>query len=213
MASAADIDQQPVSTRRLEGFTDGVFAIAATLLVLGISDEGFGHITSERGLLAALASIGPSILNVAVSFLLLGLLWSIHVRQFEHIVRVDGALLWLNILRLLGVVLIPFVTSLNDDYGQYLSARIALPMVFLVVVVLSAWQWAYASDPRRNFIDDLPEAIVHNSRVNAITAVCIAAAVVALSSLIGSFAFLLFVLDPVASLVLRRAGVLRTAAS
>ncbi|RNE66605.1 TMEM175 family protein [Cryobacterium tepidiphilum] len=210
-AAAADIDRQPVSTRRLEGFTDGVFAIAATLLVLDMSTADFGRIASERDLVDALVAIAPSVLNVAISFLLLGLLWSIHVRQFEHIVRVDGALIWLNTLRLLGVVLVPFVTSLNDDFSDYLAGRMALPVVFLAVVVLSAWQWFYASAPGRGFLDDMSEVLVHNSRVNAVTAVAIATAVVALSSLIGSFAFLLFALDPVISQLLRHAGIVRDA--
>jgi uncharacterized membrane protein len=197
-----------VSTRRLEAFTDGVFAIAATLLVLDIRVDDLGAINSENEMWAGIASLGPAIVNLGVSFLLLGLLWTIHVRQFEYIVRVDGTLLWLNILRLLVVVLVPFSTSLNDDYGEFLAGRMLLPLNFFVLVVIGAVQWAYATRPGRRLVAGLSADAIRTSRVNAFTAVVIGAAVLALSSLVGSIAFLLFALDPLVSVVLRRAGVI-----
>jgi uncharacterized membrane protein len=91
-SAASDLDRQPVSTRRLEAFTDGVFAIAAALLVLNLTVSDIGRVSSEQEMLAGLVSLGPSILDFTISFLLLGLLWTIHVRQFDHIERVDGFL-------------------------------------------------------------------------------------------------------------------------
>lgn len=198
-----------LSTRRLEAFTDGVFAIAATLLVLDLTVRELGSIATDRQMWDGLLSLWPTVLNVAISFLLLGLLWSIHMRQFEYIERVNGTLIWLNIVRLLGVVLVPFTTRLNNEYSEFLAGRILLPVNFLAIVVLGAWQWFYATAPRHGLTANLTPTAIHNTRTHALTAVVLACAVVPLSAWVGSLAFLLFALDPVASVVLRRLGVLR----
>lgn len=119
-------EERTLSPRRLEAFSDGVFAIAATLLVLDLSVENLGAITSNDQLWRALGSISESLLSFVISFLLLCMLWMVHARQFEHVVRVDNTVLWLNCLRLLGVVLIPFTTSLNADFSGLLLGRLVL---------------------------------------------------------------------------------------
>jgi hypothetical protein len=73
----------------------------------------------------------------------------------------------MNILRLFGVVLVPFVTSLNDEYSTYLIGRMALPIVFFVIVLLSAVQWFYATPPGRGLTVGLTSTTAHNNRVNA----------------------------------------------
>jgi uncharacterized membrane protein len=207
--STVDLDRLPVSTRRLEAFTDGVFSIAATLLVLELTAGALGEVHSDAEFWRALFAIVPAVLNFAISFLLLGLLWMVHVRQFEHVVAVDTPMLWLNVLRLLGVVFVPFATVLNDEYSGFLGGRMMLPATFLWVILFGTWQWIYATNPRRGLVRDLPVAALHNSRVAAWSALVTAVLVVALSAIIGSFAFLLFALDPVVRMVLRRMGVLR----
>ena len=78
-----------VSTRRLEAFTDGVFAIAATLLVLDLTVNDLSGATTDAELWHGHVGMWPAISSFAISFFLLCLLWSIHVRQFEFIPRVD----------------------------------------------------------------------------------------------------------------------------
>lgn len=206
---SVDIDRQPVSTRRLEAFSDGIFAIAATLLVLELTAAKFGEINTDADFLRGLLATVPTLLNFALSFLLLGLLWMIHVRQFEHVVLVDTTLLWLNVFRLLGVVFVPFATTLNDEYGAYAAGRMILPVTFLWVIAFGTWQWHYATAPHRTLVRDLSPAAVHNSRVANVSALVTVMLVVALSFLIGSFAFVLFALDPLVRRALRRLGILR----
>jgi len=206
---AVDIDRQPVSTRRLEAFSDGVFAIAATILVLDLTAGAIGEIDTDAEFLSSLFATVPEMLNFALSFVLLGLLWMIHVRQFEYVVAVDTTLLWLNVLRLLGVVFVPFATTLNNEYSEFIGGRMILPVTFLWVIVFGTAQWHYATAVDRKLVRDLSPVAVHNSRVAAVSALVTAILVVALSAIIGSFAFLLFALDPFVRLVLRRMGVLR----
>ncbi|MGO4782469.1 TMEM175 family protein [Cryobacterium sp. W22_MBD10_FK3] len=198
-----------LSTRRLESYTDGVFAIAATLLVLNVSVDGIGVARSDTDFVHQIGDLAPSVLNMVVSFLLLSLLWVIHVRQFEFIPRVDSTIVWLNNFRLLWVVLVPFTTSLNDEFGRFLLGRTLLPLNFLLILLFSTWQWFHASSPRRRLVQGASDAAIHNARVNSVSALGEAFGVVLLATLVGSPAFLLFVLDPLISLLLRRAGVLR----
>ncbi|TFB97810.1 DUF1211 domain-containing protein [Cryobacterium adonitolivorans] len=208
-AGGASPRRTVLSTRRLESYTDGVFAIAATLLVLNVSVDSIGVVTSNAEFLHQISALVPSVLNVVISFLLLSLLWLIHVRQFEFIPRVDTTIIWLNNFRLLGVVLVPFTTSLNDELSRFLLGRILLPLNFFVILLFSTWQWFHASSPRRRLGEGASAAAVHNARVYNVSALAQAFAVVLLATLVGSPAFFLFALDPLIALVLRRAGVLR----
>jgi len=92
---------------RTEAFSDGVFAIAATLLVLEIKvPAANGHLLSDLG------HEWPAFASYAVSFFTIGIVWINHHAVFEHLRAVDRALLVLNMLLLLLVALIPFPTAL-----------------------------------------------------------------------------------------------------
>jgi uncharacterized membrane protein len=93
-------------TSRLEAFSDGVFAIAITVLVLGIAAP-----VKTDHLLARLLDLWPSYLGYVLSFLLIGLLWVNHHVMFEHIERSDRLLMFLNTLLLLVVAFVPFATA------------------------------------------------------------------------------------------------------
>ncbi|SDS72048.1 TMEM175 family protein [Microterricola viridarii] len=192
-------EERTLSPRRLEAFSDGVFAIAATLLVLDLSVENLGAITSNDQLWRALGSISESLLSFVISFLLLCMLWMVHARQFEHVVRVDNTVLWLNCLRLLGVVLIPFTTSLNADFSGLLLGRLVLPLNFLFVLVLGWALWGYVSKRSRGLLDQMSDAAVRSSGRRALGAVIAGLVVVLLAPFIGSWAFLAFAVSPLTS--------------
>lgn len=96
---------------RTEAFSDGVFAVAITLLVLNFH-------TPEGNLRTGLLHMWPSLLAYVVSFLNVGIMWMNHHAMLRHVVRVDRALQLLNLLLLMAVVLVPFPT---DMLGQLLG--------------------------------------------------------------------------------------------
>ena len=99
---------------RIEAFSDGVFAIAITLLVIEI---GVPHIQGEGTTLShALLEQWPSYLGYAISFLQIGVIWANHHNRFRFIARSDHILLFLNILFLMCVAFIPFPTALLAEY-------------------------------------------------------------------------------------------------
>jgi uncharacterized membrane protein len=100
------------ATNRLEAFSDGVFAIAITLLVLEL------HIpeTGGRSLARALADEWPQFAAYLTSFLIIGIMWVNHHSMFRQITRADRLLLFLNLLLLLWTALLPFPTELIARY-------------------------------------------------------------------------------------------------
>ena len=112
MAAPAPVERPDTPTDRTESFSDGVFAVAITLLVL---DLGVGNV--RRGeLAAALGRQWPHYAAFVVSFLTIGIIWSNHHAMFERIVRVDRPLVLLNLVLLMVVTLIPFPTHLLAGY-------------------------------------------------------------------------------------------------
>ncbi|HEX6934270.1 MAG TPA: TMEM175 family protein [Streptosporangiaceae bacterium] len=97
---------------RLEAFSDGVFAVAITLLALDLAVPEPGH----GRLITQLADHWPSFAAYVVSFLTIGIIWVNHHTLFKNIARIDRALLFLNLLLLFFVVSIPFATSTLADY-------------------------------------------------------------------------------------------------
>jgi len=96
---------------RLEAFSDGVFAIAITLLVLNLAVPEFGRLGSA-GLAGALAQQWPAFAAFGVSFAVIGIIWVNHHAIFHAIRGVDRTLLFLNLLLLATVVFMPYPTAL-----------------------------------------------------------------------------------------------------
>lgn len=189
-----------VSARRTEAYTDGVFAIAATLLVLGLTDQTFTDIGTDADLAAALRGLWHPIFTFAIGFLILGTMWMAHVRQFEYIARIDDVGMWINTLRLLFIVLVPFTSSLNTEYADLLLGRVLLPITFFIAILLGWMQWLWAV--RSGAIPGLAPAEARRVGRAALSAVLISGVVVAASPWLGSVAFVLFLLDgPLTSLL------------
>ena len=143
-------------TTRLETFSDGVFAIAATVLVLEISvgsHEG-------AGLGSALLHLWPSYLAYVTSFVTIGIIWMNHHTCVETMARVDKTLLFLNTLLLLTIAFLPFPTRLVAEYLQKHGEQAAVyaydATLVVMAVIYNIW-WRYASTGRRLIAENIPE--------------------------------------------------------
>ena len=146
-------------TTRLETFSDGVFAIAATLLVLEFSVSA----TSGPRLGHALLHLWPSYLAYVTSFLTIGIIWINHHYCVQTFARADRTLLFLNLLLLLTVGFLPFPTKLVAQYLQQpgeQTAAYAYAATFIAMsIVYNAW-WRYASGGRRLIKESVPDSTV-----------------------------------------------------
>jgi uncharacterized membrane protein len=102
-----------VERGRLEAFSDGVFAVAITLLALNLTVAGPGHGTP---LLQQLGQRWPTFVAYLISFFTIGIIWVNHHGLLRNIVAVDRTLLYLNLVLLLFVVVIPFATATMAEY-------------------------------------------------------------------------------------------------
>jgi TMEM175 potassium channel family protein len=135
-----------MSLGRIEAFSDGVFAIAITLLVLEI------HVPEEpeNGLGQALLDQWPAYASYVVSFFVIGIIWVNHHAVFDHLLRADRPLLFLNLLLLLFVGVLPFPTNLIATYMEHGGAdeRVAAVVYAGTMTAMGATfgaLWAYAS--------------------------------------------------------------------
>jgi uncharacterized membrane protein len=131
-------------TGRVEAFSDGVFAIAITLLILEIRvPESAGHGTLGH----ALADLWPSYLAFVASFMTIGVMWLNHHRLFTLINKCDDGLIALNLLLLMGITWIPFPTGLLAEHLRRPDERVAGVVYagsFVVIAIAFNVMWRYA---------------------------------------------------------------------
>jgi uncharacterized membrane protein len=141
-------------TGRIEAFSDGVFAIAITLLIIEI---GVPHLEGEppgTTLPEALLRLWPSFLAYVISFLQIGVIWANHHNRFRFIERSDHGLLFVNILFLMCVAFIPFPTALLAEYldgtaAERETAGVIYAGTLAVTAVFFTLLWLYVAVNRR----------------------------------------------------------------
>jgi uncharacterized membrane protein len=133
-----------VETARLETFSDGVFAIAATLLILDVHLSG-GSVT--HGLLHA----WPAYAAYAISFLTIGIMWINHHALFKQIGRVDRTFLAINVVFLMVIAFIPFPTRVLAAHFHHdtRAAAIFYGLTNVAMAVMFSAVWFYAASGRR----------------------------------------------------------------
>jgi uncharacterized membrane protein len=138
-------------TSRVEAFSDGVFAVAITLLIFQVKTPpaGSGALAEE------LLRQWPSYFSFAISFMFIGIMWINHHRLFTHINRCDNVLLSLNLLLLMGVTFVPFPTSVLAVHllvPDRRAAAILFNGTYLAIAIFFNLLWRYAASPHRHLI-------------------------------------------------------------
>jgi uncharacterized membrane protein len=135
-----------VETARVEAFSDGVFAIAITLLILAV---GIEQALSEGDLADQLLDLWPAYAAYAVSFLTIGIMWVNHHAVFRQFARVDRPLLLLNVLLLMMIAFVPFPTRVVADHARSADDRQAAALLYgstmTITAILFFAVWFYGS--------------------------------------------------------------------
>jgi uncharacterized membrane protein len=139
-----------VDSRRAESFSDGVFAVAITVLVfnlLPIADKTTGIHPAAPLTVRTLGHYWPAYLAYVVSFLTIGIMWLNHHTMLTAVSRVNRPVLVLNLILLMGVVAIPFPTALvadhlNDGYAGKVAA-VTYGLVMMAIAIGFASMWIY----------------------------------------------------------------------
>jgi uncharacterized membrane protein len=141
---------------RVETFSDGVFAIAITLLVLTIAQPSdFGHLTHQ------LVTRWPSLAAYVVSFTVIGIMWVNHHTIFTHLRLVNRGLFYFNLLLLMTIVFIPYPTEVFGEALSRSQGATTAAVFYSTTMTINALAWAslwlYASVGRRLLNWDFPE--------------------------------------------------------
>jgi len=152
-------------TDRIEGLTDGIFAIVMTLLVLELHVP---QVTTELALGNALTELMPHFAAFALTFILLGIFWIGHHNQMNYIHKSDRAFLWLNMMFFMFISLIPFSAQQLGEYSFFRPAInfYAVNLIACGIALLSIWNHAVKHD----LVNDVTPHFVKLVRVRVLIA-------------------------------------------
>jgi len=181
-----------LTTERITAFSDGVFSIAITLLVLNLRVP----IVLSSKLPGELLKQSPSLLSYLLSFVIVGIYWIAHHNMFHYIKRSDRPFLWINILLLMCVAFIPFPAGLLGQYPtQSISVIIYASSLILTNLMLSLLWW-YATSNHRLVDQDTDPHFVRTVNRRNMTAPVVYLVSIGLSFLSPLASLIVFFLFP-----------------
>ena len=152
---------------RLILFSDAVFAIAITLLVIEIKIPEIQENVSDKALLQSLGHLIPKFLGFMISFMMIGLYWTVHHRMFGYVTSYSRKLLVLNLVFLFFVALMPFSTGFYSEYAgpDMLRHQLMVPMIFYVLNFcgmgfLNYFMWVYITNPKNKVAEPAVDPMV-----------------------------------------------------
>jgi uncharacterized membrane protein len=133
------------SVERLAAISDGIFAVAMTLLVLDLKDPARELIHQERDLVQALISMFPQFVTYLLSFLTLAIIWNGQQAQLNVFSKTNRSLTYIHMAFLFSVSMMPFSTRLLSEYIGFRTALICYWFNIFLLGFTLFWSWIYAS--------------------------------------------------------------------
>jgi uncharacterized membrane protein len=186
-SSESNSTEALVEMNRLTNLSDGVFAIALTLLAFDIRvPDGIavGDLPNK------LLELAPTLIVFLISFVVIGGAWSSHQRMLHQIKRGDGLLVWFNLLCLLFVVLLPASAALLGRFPNAFLAITSFALDVALIQLASRWLWRHAS--RQGLVNPMLDALVVKSigrRLNLSTVIFVLSIPLALWSIWITYLF------------------------
>jgi len=151
---------------RALSFSDGVFAIAATLLVLNLKAPHLTGSNLDQQLRHALGKDGGVLLGFVISFYVIARYWMVHHRLSLLLRRVDGRFIVINLMLLAFIVFLPFPAEIIGLYGSTVTAVVLYSATMVAIGVLSLTLWEYAM--RAQLMGHVPAATVQATRTRSL---------------------------------------------
>jgi len=143
MSGLSERTEYHISKNRLETMVDGIFAIAMTILVLGISPPKPDLSQAQALLAGQIIDLLPEIFIFIISFLILACFWLSHHRQFYFVRFIDSRLLWINIFLLISLVFVPFSTDVAGDYPDIFIAVLLFHTNIVIIGLIFSYHVYY----------------------------------------------------------------------
>jgi uncharacterized membrane protein len=150
MADEREGEEVFLTKGRLEGLSDGIFAFAMTLLVVGLDLPDKSTIVQSGGYaMDILVSLESDFLHYILAFLILGAFWLSHHIQLNSVKRIDKMYVWINLALLLFVALLPFTTSFSGDFPKVPIGAIVFEASLFAIGIGMFCHWLYATQGHR----------------------------------------------------------------
>lgn len=151
--------KEDFQVERLVFFSDAVFAIAITLLIIEIKVPEIHGIATEAAFWHSFWLSGPKFFGFIYSFFIIGLYWFIHHRMFGYVTGQNGKLIWLNLIFLFSIVLMPFTTAVYSEYSTPSHIFLIAPyLVYVLNICLTGFLnfllWRYIGNPANKVISE-----------------------------------------------------------
>ena len=149
-----DKERMNFQLERFTFFSDGVFAISITLLIIEIKIPNLPYPT-DKLLWHSLSEMALRFLGFLISFGIVGHYWSVHHRIFGYALKYSTSLLWLNLGFLFTVVMLPFTAGLLGEYSSYTNMKIPYAIYtfnMCLTGIMNCWLWIYVSNPKRHML-------------------------------------------------------------
>ena len=185
-----------LSKHRIEALTDGIYAVAMTLLVIELRLPAHDSIATEAALINAVGHLFPKFVAWIISFLVLSLFWLGHHRMFQIVRHVDGKLVGLNIVQLGLVSLMPFSSALSGEFGATLFSQVFYSINMALLSVFALLIARYIHRHPELCVTPMTEGAYRGAQVRVgglivISAVAVAIAMVIPGAGAGNMAFML----------------------
>jgi uncharacterized membrane protein len=208
--SAVKHEEGFLPLHRIEALTDGIFAVAMTLLVIELKLPDHGAVHSGDGLSLALAALIPKAVAWTLSFFVLALFWIGHHRVFAFVRQADATLVALTLFELAAVSLMPFSSALSGEYGREMLSQVVFSanMALLGVAALLVTRYVHAHPE----LGSLSTARYRGARLRIAGVILISGLAVVIGAMvpipaIGNTAFMLMaVISPLSHRLERRAA-------
>jgi len=201
-----DVSSLVTSAERLRTLADGVFAIVMTLLVLELSVPAVKGLSSNSELLHKLAEMWPEFLIYGLSFMILGIFWSIHHGVYADVKRYDTTLVWLNILFLMFVSLIPFSTALVGKNGFITVTAVIYGINMLLLFNLGWATFAFITGKRQLVGEDYDPKITKGGKLMGLVYTLIMIPAIGIAFINPKVSFIMYALFVFAFIVFTMLG-------
>jgi uncharacterized membrane protein len=182
--------------KRIAALSDGIFAIAMTILVLNISIPD-AALVKEIGLKNALLQQSQEFYSYFLSFFLLGIFWVIQHRQMNLLIKTNATHTWIVMWLLMFICLVPFSASLQSDYGNMPAAAVIFSGNMLIIGLIFLINWHYSTSNNRLIPEDYSNAMIRKGKRNILIFIMVSVAAVIAAIFIPSWSGMIFLLIPV----------------
>jgi uncharacterized membrane protein len=165
----ADADHPAgVTKHRVEALSDGIFAVAMTLLVIELKLPDHASIKTQAQLMTATAQLLPKFIAWVISFLVLAIFWVSHHRQFHYVHRIGTRLIWVNMLMLAFVSLMPFSSAMVGEYGGSFFGQAIYAANMAMLGLVSLWSSRLVHRQSRDAGTPMPDNVYRAARLRTV---------------------------------------------